>query len=337
MPTPTPEPESKPSLRQRLQKLIQFLESMPRAELTRGQRMLKFSQQLWVTGYQQLRQDRAGSNAAALTFRTLFSMLPILILAALLTKAVISESTFLQSIAELMEWLHMDEIRLTMAKDDGTETIVLEQWVSNMAKQVMDSNLSGLTWIGIIVVLYSAVRLIEEVDSTFNFITRSSPEGWIRRRIWVYLGVLLLAPIVTIAAGLGLDWCVRELGASIDAWPWVVPTAQTCITLALVWWLLRLCYRMIPARPIRKRPATLGAASATVLLVLGQWLLMFYVDRAIGSSPLGGSLGFLPVFMFWVYMMWLSILFGLEITMVAQSMGDLRSNESHLDQAGKAV
>ncbi|MDG2291174.1 MAG: YhjD/YihY/BrkB family envelope integrity protein, partial [Phycisphaerales bacterium] len=267
MPTPTPEPESKPSLRQRLQKLIQFLESMPRTELTRGQRMLKFSQQLWVTGYQQLRQDRAGSNAAALTFRTLFSMLPILILAALLTKAVISESTFLQSIAELMEWLHMDEIRLTMAKDDGTQTIVLEQWVSNMAKQVMDSNLSGLTWIGIIVVLYSAVRLIEEVDSTFNFITRSSPEGWIRRRIWVYLGVLLLAPIVTIAAGLGLDWCVRELGASIHAWPWVVPTAQACITLALVWWLLRLCYRMIPARAIRKRPATLGAASATVLLV----------------------------------------------------------------------
>jgi len=42
---------------------------------------------------------------------------------------------------------------------------------------------------------------------------------------------------------------------------------------------------------------------------------------------LGGGLGFLPVFMFWMYMMWLSILFGLEITMVAQSMGDLREQE----------
>lgn len=326
MPTPTPEPGSKPSLRKRLQKLIQALESLPRAEMTRGQRMLKFLRQLWLTAYQQLRQDRAGSNAAALAFRTLFSMLPILILAALLTKAVISEATFLQSIDKLMTWLNMDEVRLTMTQSDGTQTIALEDWISTAARSVTGA-VSSLTWIGILVVLYSAVRLIEEVDSTFNFITRSSPQGWIRRRIWVYLGVLLLAPIVTIAVGLLLDWGVREFGKSIEAWPWVVPVAQTVITLLLVCWLLRLCYRMIPACVIRKRPATLGAASATVLLVFGQWALTFYIDRAIGSSPLGGSLGFLPVFMFWVYMMWLSILFGLEITMVAQSMGDLRASE----------
>ena len=113
----------------------------------------------------------------------------------------------------------------------------------------------------------------------------------------------------------------------IGAWGWVVPTIQILITLVLVWLLLRLCYRAIPARAIRPRPASIGAASATALLVIGQWLLIFYIDRALRTSPLGGGLGFLPVFMFWLYMMWLSILFGLEITMVAQSMGDLRDAE----------
>ena len=67
--------------------------------------------------------------------------------------------------------------------------------------------------------------------------------------------------------------------------------------------------------------------AATLLLVVGQWLLVFYIDQALRTSPLGGGLGFLPVFMFWMYMMWLSILFGLEITMVAQALGDQRDEE----------
>ena len=52
-----------------------------------------------------------------------------------------------------------------------------------------------------------------------------------------------------------------------------------------------------------------------------------YIDGAVRSSPLGGSLGFVPVFMFWMYMMWLSVLYGLEITMVTQRVGDLRQRE----------
>ena len=91
-------------------------------------------------------------------------MLPILILAALLTKAVISEATFLQSIDKLMTWLNMDEVRLTMTQSDGTQTIALEDWISTAARSVTGA-VSSLTWIGILVVLYSAVRLIEEVAS----------------------------------------------------------------------------------------------------------------------------------------------------------------------------
>lgn len=317
----------KAPLRQRLRDLIHRLEAMPRVELTRGQRFIRFLWQLWATAYHQLRRDRAGSNAAALTFRTLFSLLPILVLTVVVTRSFISEETFMKSIDEVMEWLHMDEVGMSIPGEGEGESIDLEEWVSDRAGEAMATDLTGLTWLGIIIVIYAAFRLIEEVDTTFNFITRSTPGGWIRKRIWVYLGVLLLAPALVVVAGWFLERGVHELGVLVGTWPWVVPTTQTLITLVLLWWLLRLCYRAIPARDIRKQPASLGAASATILLVLGQWVLVLYVDRAVRSSPLGGSLGFVPVFMFWVYMMWLSVLYGLEITMVAQQLGDLRSKE----------
>ena len=328
MSTPSSSPDPKPSLGQRLRDLLQMLESLPRTELTRGQRALKFTRRLWSTAWQQLRKDRAGSNAAALTFRTLFSLVPLLILAAMLTKSIVSEDTFIESIDELMHWMHMDEVKVTIPGDgDAMKTVVLESWITTQARQAMAVDLTGLTWLGVLVVFYSVVRLIEEVDSTFNFITRSTPGGWLRRRIWVYLGVLLFAPILTIVVGLVLDWGIGRLAELIDAWTWVVPILQVMITLVLVWLLLRLCYRAIPACPIRARPASIGAGSATLLLVVGQWLLVFYIDQALRTSPLGGGLGFLPVFMFWMYMMWLSILFGLEITMVAQALGDQRDEE----------
>ncbi len=309
----------------RLRKLIKRIEAIPQAELTRSQRFIRFMWQLWMAAYRQMRRDRAGSNAAALTFRTLFSMLPMLVLAASLTKAMVSEQTFMDSVDDLTNWFHLEDIRISMPSDDGTQTIDLVQWVHQLAEQAMALDLTGLTWIGLIVVLYSALRLVEEVDSTFNFITRSTPGDWIKRRIWVYVGVILLAPLLTVVIVWCFDRAIEEIARVLGFWTWVTPTLQSLVSILSLWWLLRFCYRCIPAREIRPRPATLGAASATILLLLGQWVLTLYIDGAVRSSPLGGSLGFVPVFMFWMYMMWLSVLYGLEITMVSQRVGDLRS------------
>lgn len=323
----------------RVRQLVRRIEAIPYAELTRGQRFIRFMWQLWLAAYRQMRRDRAGSNAAALTFRTLFSMLPVLVLAASLTKAIVSgnmdsEKAFMGGVDELMNWFHFEDIRISMPSDDGTQTVDLVQWVHKLVEQAMAMDLTGLTWIGLIVVLYSALRLVEEVDTTFNYITRSTPGNWLKRRIWVYVGVILLAPLLTIVAVWCLDRAIEEVGRILGFWTWVTPALQLVVSILSLWWLLRFCYRCIPAREIRPRPATLGAASATLLLLLGQWVLALYIEGAVRSSPLGGSLGFVPVFMFWMYMMWLSVLYGLEITMVSQRLGDLRTRERFTEPAG---
>jgi len=314
-------------LLKRFREVIRSIEGIPYAELTRGQRIIRFLWQMWIAAYRQMRRDRAGSNAAALTFRTLFSMLPLLVLAASIAKATISKDNFYASIDDLAEWFHLEDIKITMASGDGSSTKDLVEWMQDLAQQAMALDLTGLTWIGIGVVLYSAFRLVEEVDATFNIISRSTPSGWIKRRIWIYLGIILLAPLLTVTVVWMLDRAIEQVSVVFGFWTWVTSLLQTVISIVSLWWLLQLCYRLVPARAIRRRPAALGAASATLLLLVGQWLLTLYIDGAVRSSPLGGSLGFVPVFMFWMYMMWLSVLYGLEITMVTQRVGDLRQRE----------
>ena len=63
-----------------------------------------------------------------------------------------------------------------------------------------------------------------------------------------------------------------------------------------------------------------GAFMAAVLLAIGRHVLGAYLENAVSISQLYGSLGLIPLFMFWVYLMWLVILFGLEVSATLQML-----------------
>ena len=71
-------------LRDRLESLVSWLRrviTQPFGELNRWQRAVRFGYDLGRFGARQLKHDRAQHMAAALSFRTLFSLLPVLVVA----------------------------------------------------------------------------------------------------------------------------------------------------------------------------------------------------------------------------------------------------------------
>ena len=67
------------------------------------------------------------------------------------------------------------------------------------------------------------------------------------------------------------------------------------------------------------RAAILGAFVATLLIELGKRFLGASLAGSFSASRLYGSLGLVPLFMMWVYLMWLAVLFGLQISAILQS------------------
>ena len=59
---------------------------------------------------------------------------------------------------------------------------------------------------------------------------------------------------------------------------------------------------------------------AAVLLELGKRTMGMYLQNAMSISQLYGSLGLIPLFMFWVYLMWLAVLFGLQVSSTLQHL-----------------
>jgi membrane protein len=77
---------------------------------------------------------------------------------------------------------------------------------------------------------------------------------------------------------------------------------------------------MVPTAKVDFRPAMIGAFIATILLLLGKGSLGLYFSHAMSLRHMYGSLGLVPVFMFWLYLMWLIILLGLQVSAILQQV-----------------
>ena len=78
----------------------------------------------------------------------------------------------------------------------------------------------------------------------------------------------------------------------------------------------------------------IGAFVAAVVLEVGKRSMGAYLGNALSIRQLYGSLALTPLFMFWVYLMWLVILFGLEVSATLQMLGGRRLEE--LEQKRRA-
>ena len=63
-----------------------------------------------------------------------------------------------------------------------------------------------------------------------------------------------------------------------------------------------------------------GAFVGALLIEAAKHLLGVYTTHALTLNKLYGSLGLIPLFMFWMYLMWMFVLFGLEVSSIIQTL-----------------
>jgi membrane protein len=94
---------------------------------------------------------------------------------------------------------------------------------------------------------------------------------------------------------------------------------------------------MVPNTTVHKRSALAGSLVAAILLEVGKRFMGAYLENALTIRQLYGSLGLIPLFMFWVYLMWVVVLFGLEVSATLQMLGGRRLEELERKRAVTGV
>lgn len=243
-------------------------------------------------------EDRCPQVAASLTFTTLLALTPVFAIAV----ALLSSAPFFEPLmVQVKVFLLMNLVPEIAGK-------IITEYMTEFRH-----NAGRLTTLGLGMLLVTAVALMLTIDRSFNAIWRVRR----RRPYWLsvlaYLALMLAGPVL-IGAGVTVTTYVMTLSAGVG-----VPEVANPLTLRFIPWLFSaltffLLYRIIPHRRVPWRHAAVGGAVAAILFEGAKEGFAYYVRYAPTYSVLYGAFAVLPFFLLWVYLSWLVILFGAELT-----------------------
>ena len=250
--------------------------------------------------YHEIQRDNLFTQAAALTYKTLFSLLPVFVLALLILSKFSSGGgqNALDAKVKGMLYEQLQIEKMTMTDDAGNE-ISMKDTVDRIITSALDSVTNPATGIvAFAVLLYGAVSLMVVIESTFNLICGSVQGRSWTRRFTLYWCVLTFGPVgvgISIAMGnAALDAAQKVTGQGS-----IISVIGGLTGLTVSWLLFLLLYKVIPEIRLNWRHAAVGAFLAALVWEISKWGFGIYLQRAVKNNWYG-SLALLPLFMFWI-------------------------------------
>jgi membrane protein len=302
----------------RLQSYLEWLISRPVAELSRAQRWLRFAVDLTRHCSRELRGNDAAQMAAALTYRTIFGLVPLLMVSMLAFRLfgdMDKAARHLQSAAYTFFNYEVDSTR----PEAMAFKAALDERLIDVMETVGGLSFEAIGAVGALLLIWAALGLLISFEDAANRIYRAPRgRGWLTR-IGIYWTVLTLGPILLLVVLYAAEYWLRRS----EALPLLGPLLAFLGgfgSLAGSLLVLSLLYKLLPNTLVRWRPALSGALVAAVLWAASKWAFGLYVSRALPYMKLYGAIGLIPLFLFWLYLNWLIVLFGLEIAFTLQAM-----------------
>jgi membrane protein len=302
----------------RLQRYIEWLISHPVAELNRAQRFLRFAVDLVRHCSRELRDNDAAEMAAALTYRTIFGLVPLLMVSMLAFRLFGDMEHAARRLQEAAYAFF--NYQVDPARPEATAfKHALDERLLDVMRSVSELSFEAIGAVGALLLIWAALGLLISLENAANRIYRAPRgRGW-PARIGIYWTVLTLGPILLLVVLYAAEYWLGRA----EALPVVGPLFALLAGFGSLFGsflVLLLLYKLMPNTPVRWRPALWGAFVAAGLAEASKWGFGLYVSQALPYLKLYGAIGLIPLFLFWLYLGWLIILFGLEIAFTLQAM-----------------
>jgi len=254
--------------------------------------------------------DYVPSMGAALSYYTLFSVAPLLLIAVSVAGLAFGEDAARGEIFEQLRGLMGDQ---------GADAI--EHLLQNVNRPAA-GGLAAAIGVGVLLVGASSVfsELQNDLDRIWRVPEEAKPSGlWtlLRTRLLSFsmvLGVafLLMVSLVLSAAlaALGKWWAPAFAG-----WQVLAHLVDLAVSFSLMTVVFAMIYKFMPRARIRWRDVWVGAAVTSALFAVGKFAIGLYLGRSSVASAFGAA-GSLVVVMIWVYYSAQIFLLGAEFTRV---------------------
>lgn len=254
-------------------------------------------------------KDQCLLRASALTYTTLLSIVPLLALMFAVLKGF--------GVQNILEPLVLEQL---MA---GSEAVV-----DQLMTYINNTNFGRLGAVGLVLLLVTVLALLINIESAFNHIWGVQKQRSLLRCFTDYLSVVVISPLLLLAA-ISITTSLRnqDLILRLMETAYVgeaVIAAFKILPFLAMWAAFTFLYIFMTNTRVRFSAALVGGVFGGTLWQLVQWV---YVSSQVGVTrynAIYGTMAALPIFMVWIYVSWVCVLLGLELSYTWQNLRSLR-------------
>jgi len=328
----------------------------PPEQLGRAARFLRDPFDVWRFSLARMKEINAAAMGAALSYRTIFALIPVLVLAFLILKSVGVLGDAQNSLRYVMDYAGFRQIYLQDTSEDfdaqweewvtappGTVPAALaaapatkpadapkeenvglriEEVITNAEKQL---TLGKLGPIGVALLIWTSLSLMTTTERSLNRIFEAPRSRSVGRRTLLYWSAMTLGPVVLVVTIYAIGQATDAVVASIPGAGWAMETLGWAVPGLVGIVLLAALYKLMPNTFVGLWPAIGGALFVVPIWMVAKWGFALYVKSLVVKGHLYGTLGLFPLFLLWLYVSWLVFLLGAQLAHTSMNLKRLQA------------
>lgn len=315
----------------------------------------KFSDTVRVmrAGIRGMYRSRLPQMSAALAFRTLFALIPILVISVAAIGAFAEPEDVRKIFDQTLDAAGISDIKVPNSEaesdtageatqetesaesnedaaqvDDSYQSdetdsnesaaVSAEEFFVRLVDQILAIPFAAIGAVGVLTLIYAALSMLIEIERAFNNVYRAQVGKSWGKRVIQYWSIITLVPILLFSAFYASEQ-FRGLGVRLTEaesgtfLSFFAPFVGSVVSIAITSLLLLLAYTIIPNTRVHLKTGIVGALVAAILWEVAKWGFRLYLSYSVTYAKLYGSMALLPLFMLWIYLTWFIILFGLQV------------------------
>ncbi|MDE2089611.1 MAG: YihY family inner membrane protein [Gammaproteobacteria bacterium] len=288
------------------ERVANTLWSVDLAGLTAWERLLVRAMRIAYVVVRDLADGQLTLRAMSLVYTTLLSLVPLLAVSFSVLKAFGVHNQVEPLLLNLLAPLGEKGLEITRR---------IIEFVDNVKAGLLGS-------LGLALLIYTVVSLIQKVERAFNFTWHVTHDRPISQRFSDYLSVIVIGPVLVFSA-LGITASVMSTSvvrtlSAIQPFGGLLEFGGRLVPYLLVIAAFAFVYVFVPNTRVRARSALMGAVVAGVLWETTGWAFASFIAGSARYTVIYSTFAGLILFMIWLYLNWLILLVGASIAFYHQ-------------------
>ncbi len=249
-------------------------------------------------------------KASGMAYSSLLAMVPTL----LVFLSIISSVDFFPANLKMQvqNWIFKNFIPETSQELSHQ----IERHVQNFA-----SSATTIGLIGAVFVVLTVFFLLNTIEHTFNNMMDVSVERTWLHKFSAYTFIMVWSPVL-----IGFSLYFASQASLLLEFPALVKLLNFLLHYGLIVMAFTTAYKVIPNKIVFTRDALYGGLCAAVLWEIARSNFGTFVSKMVSYDKIYGAIGVIPMFLLWLYIVWLIVLVGMEVTYVCQNREALYSS-----------